>query len=642
MPLLGLLALLILFAASSGRTATFTVTTTAESGAGSLTQAILDANANPGPDVIVFAIPPFDTTTKSIVFNSTPPPITDAVFINGYSQPNSSPNTLVSGHNAVILIRLVEPSGSFPLAVSAPDCEIRGLKFEGLTVQIFGLSNVVVAGNFFGTADGLTAGSVPIFYNIQVLNGDGHRIGGPNPADRNLIVNSTDAAILLSDAGNGQRVENNYIGTQRNGTSPIGNAGDGIEVIGSGTSIILSNIIAFGTEAGIRIQGASGQTIRNNRIFGNGGLGIDLLGVTGPDANDACDNDTGANDLQNFPVLLSATGDASSLTVAGTLNSTILTDYVIEFFANSNCDATGFGEGAIPIGSTVVTTDGNCLASFSVTLPVSVTNAPVITATATDPNGNTSEFSECITANLNLNANLGVTVTDSPDPVFVSSPLTYSIVVTNFGPNPALAVTVTNFVPAGATFSSATPSTGSCTNLGPLVRCDLGTLGTNTTATITLVVTPTIPGTATNSTQVSSAVPDPFLANNFAQTLTTVTDSGCPSNVTSLVSVRVGRLLHNYRTGRCYHRVTITNTSNQNIPGPVYLVLQGLPTGATLLNATGTTTCPLLSGLPYRTVNATSRVLQPGRRLSTMLEYRLQPGVCPTFTPIVLAGAGTP
>lgn len=640
---LGFLTLTLWCFVFSARAATFTVTTTAEVGPGSLTQAILDANANLGFDQIEFAIPPFDTTVKTIVLNSSPPPITDPVVVDGYTQPNTTTNTAPVGSNANLLIRIHDPSGSAVLLVNASNSVIRGLIFDGVTVQVTAPVDVTLSGNFFGTdPDGLNPGVTAVPFHVQILGGENHRIGGTQPADRNLLANAAEAAILISNAGNNQQILNNCIGTQRDGFSAIGNDGDGIQIFDSVGSLILSNVIAHSGGAGIVITNSTNQRIIGNQIFSNGGLGIDLLGQSGPDANDPCDPDIGANNLQNFPVLTNATGTATSTTILGVLNSAILSDYVIEFFANSDCDPSGFGEGAVPIGSVVVTTDGNCAGEFSVTLPVSVTNAPIITATATDAAGNTSEFSECIPVLLNLNADLGVTVTDTPDPVVALTPLTYSIVVTNFGPNPAGGVTVTNFLPTGATFNSASPSVGSCTNIGSLVQCTLGALPVNTAATITLVATPTVTGIATNVTQVSSSQPDPFIGNNSFTSLTEVTASGCLSNVTSLVAIRVGRLHRDYRNGRDYHRVAIQNISAQNIPGPIHLVLQGLPTGVTLLNASGITVCPTFGGLPYRTVRSTTRPLPPGRRLITVLEYRLQPDVCPNFTPQVLSGPGTP
>jgi hypothetical protein len=134
-------------------------------------------------------------------------------------------------------------------------------------------------------------------------------------------------------------------------------------------------------------------------------LGIDLLGgtegigaATGVTANDPCDADIGIgapNNLQNYPVLTSATSSGGITTVAGILDSTSSTAFTVDFYANSACDASGNGEGQTFLGSTTVTTDGSCNGSFVVVLPFDVPVGGSVTATAIDPAGNTSEFSPC-------------------------------------------------------------------------------------------------------------------------------------------------------------------------------------------------------------------------------------------------------
>src|SRR5262245_13943960 len=93
---------LLLSLAVATQAATFTVINTDDSGAGSLRQAILDANGNPGPDTIDFAIPGSGVHTISPV---TPlPAITEPVTIDGYTQAGSSPNTDANDDNAVLLV----------------------------------------------------------------------------------------------------------------------------------------------------------------------------------------------------------------------------------------------------------------------------------------------------------------------------------------------------------------------------------------------------------------------------------------------------------------------------------------------------------------------------------------------------------
>src|SRR5207244_2060662 len=105
------------------------------------------------------------------------------------------------------------------------------------------------------------------------------------------------------------------------------------------------------------------------------------------------DGDTGANDLQNFPVVTSATVSAGSTTIEGTLSSTQNTAFALEFFSNTASDPSGFGEGQTFLGSETLMTGASGSASFSFASPVTVAVGRFITVTATDPAGNTSEFS---------------------------------------------------------------------------------------------------------------------------------------------------------------------------------------------------------------------------------------------------------
>ena len=98
-------------------------------------------------------------------------------------------------------------------------------------------------------------------------------------------------------------------------------------------------------------------------------------------ANDAGDGDTGANNLQNFPVLAAAAGG-----VQGTLNTTPNTVFRIEFFGNTACDASGNGEGGTLLGATTVLTDA--LGTAAIPL-FNVATGQFVTATATDPANNT-------------------------------------------------------------------------------------------------------------------------------------------------------------------------------------------------------------------------------------------------------------
>jgi large repetitive protein len=119
-------------------------------------------------------------------------------------------------------------------------------------------------------------------------------------------------------------------------------------------------------------------------------------------------------------------------------------------------------------------------------------------------------------------ADLGVTVTDAPDPVNAGGSVTYSIGVSNAGPDDATNTTVSFTLPPGASFTSATPSQGTCSQAAGVVTCPLATVANGGAASISVVVILHTEGVAAASATVSSPVPDPVGANNAAGTTTTV------------------------------------------------------------------------------------------------------------------------
>lgn len=130
-------------------------------------------------------------------------------------------------------------------------------------------------------------------------------------------------------------------------------------------------------------------------------------------------------------------------------------------------------------------------------------------------------------------ANLGITKSDSPDPVRVGQVLTYTLQVTNAGPDAATQTEVVDTLPTGVDFISATSTNGTCAQTGRRVRCQIGTLGgSGSDATITIRVRPTREGTLTNTAEVESVENDPVATNNVATTTTTVQAAGQPQPVT--------------------------------------------------------------------------------------------------------------
>jgi uncharacterized repeat protein (TIGR01451 family) len=138
-------------------------------------------------------------------------------------------------------------------------------------------------------------------------------------------------------------------------------------------------------------------------------------------------------------------------------------------------------------------------------------NTANVSTTATDPVGgnNASTAQTIITSG---NADLSITKTAGPPPYTAGGQVTYTIVVTNGGPAPASNVVVTDVLPPGTTFNSATPTQGSCS-----VTCNIGTLANGATATIMLTITLSAnPGPVSNTASASSANPDPNPANSAA------------------------------------------------------------------------------------------------------------------------------
>jgi uncharacterized repeat protein (TIGR01451 family) len=127
-------------------------------------------------------------------------------------------------------------------------------------------------------------------------------------------------------------------------------------------------------------------------------------------------------------------------------------------------------------------------------------------------------------------ADLSITKSGSPNPVVSGNQLTYTITVTNHGPLAATGVTVKDPLPASARFNSASSTQGTCTRTTTTkpktkdgtVTCSLGGLANGATATVTIVVTPTTPGTLTNTASVTGDQADPTPADNSATATTTV------------------------------------------------------------------------------------------------------------------------
>jgi len=265
-------------------------------------------------------------------------------------------------------------------------------------VEINAVGGITVAGNLIGlNAAGNAA--IPNGKGVTIANGPNNIIGGTDALARNIISgNSGNGVEITGGESFSNSVVNNIIGRNPANTINIPNGGNGVLIGGCPNNAIglagSPNVIAGNGQKGVLITNGVGNQVSNNSIFGNAGLAIDLSGDGIVTPNDNGDLDSGANDLQNFPVINSVTVTGE---VNATLNSTPSGNYTIEFFANTDCDQSGNGEGEVYLGSTNVNTDDAGTVNFTfIFVPIAGKN--FITATATDSFGNTSEFSACQSA----------------------------------------------------------------------------------------------------------------------------------------------------------------------------------------------------------------------------------------------------
>jgi RHS repeat-associated protein/CSLREA domain-containing protein len=277
---------------------------------------------------------------------------------------------------------------------------ISGNDETGIIISESGTSTNLVQGNYIGT-DG--TGLLPLgndFDGVHIqINASDTLVGGTTSGAGNLIASNGWSGVRVTTSSFGNTIQGNTVGTDLNGTLALGNVEDGISINGpsnqvGGTESGAANRSAHNTLNGIYVQSGTGNTLEGNLVWSNGALGIDLNPL-GPTPNDPGDTDIGPNNLQNSPVVISFTTGANT-TVNGTLNSSANTTFRLEFFADTMaCAPSVYPEGKRFLGFTDVNTDANGNVSFAITLPAVTTNDEVVSVTATDPLGNTSEFSIC-------------------------------------------------------------------------------------------------------------------------------------------------------------------------------------------------------------------------------------------------------
>ncbi|WP_117880023.1 T9SS type A sorting domain-containing protein [Aureibaculum luteum] len=236
---------------------------------------------------------------------------------------------------------------------------------------------------------------------LTMNNSNNNSIGGTTVAEGNIIGNHNLNGILLISNSNNNTFSNNNIGVGSDGSTNIGNSINGIVITGNNTKNKVSNNTITNNQNGVIISTTSGVptqvTISKNSIYNNSVLGIDLEGTASNDVNDA---DTGANILQNSPEI-SAINYLGNVSVEVTYNvpSAVTNSaypITVEFFGADN------GQGKKYISTDIYTLPGAKTVTLSLPNGFEQNDYNNIVGTATDENGNTSEFGTSVNYSLGI------------------------------------------------------------------------------------------------------------------------------------------------------------------------------------------------------------------------------------------------
>jgi plastocyanin len=259
-----------------GTLATYTVTNTNDSGAGSLRQAILNANSDGGAGTIAFDIP--GTGVHTIIPSSALPAVSDTVTINGITQPGYAGTPLIELDGASA------GSGVDGLDLVAGNTTVRGLivnRFSGDGIRISGAGGDIITGNYIGTDATGTASLDNAGSGVEVQTSD-NTIGGTTSGAGNVISGNTGAGITTDSSTSGTLIQGNDIGTNAAGTAAVANGGDGIDLASADNTIGGSvsgaaNVISGNTGNGVSLNGASAT---GNVVAGNL-IGLNAAGTAG-------------------------------------------------------------------------------------------------------------------------------------------------------------------------------------------------------------------------------------------------------------------------------------------------------------------------------------------------------------------------
>lgn len=278
-----------------------TVTSSADSGPGTLRQAILDSNQTVNAEVIRFNL---GDCPRVLSLATQLPAITSPLTIDGFSQPGASPNTeaLEDDANRCVVLNADFDYGLRLRPEAGSQITVRGLSFYDFNVaaiDVEGAGSAVIEGNGFGETLFLYEGPGFAADAIRITGAPGSRVGGEDEAQQNLILRAAGAGVRLVDAGE-RTVQNNLIGIGANGRSARPN-GVGVRISGGVDDVVERNWIGHNLAQGVLVEAspgggaAGGVQIRSNYIgrapkaapdpaigfrAGNGGNGVRITSGT--------------------------------------------------------------------------------------------------------------------------------------------------------------------------------------------------------------------------------------------------------------------------------------------------------------------------------------------------------------------------
>lgn len=272
---------------------------------------------------------------------------------------------------------------------------ISGNRFDGIEVADMYTSYNEIKGNYIGTDINGTL-ALPNYIGVGIATKP-----SKNNIENNVISGNKYLGIILYEQSDSNTVYSNKIGVAADGSSSLPNKGAGIIISKASKynkigALNKENILAYNDTVGIALKdtGTVFNTFSANRIFGNGIMGIDLY-PWGVNNNDASDSDNGSNERMNYPVIQTVVlNTATSITtITGTIDCSTYGGPIgitVELFKSNGTNMFNHGDATAYLGNTIVA-DGSGNWSFNCT---GLSSSDKVTATATDINGNTSEFAQ--------------------------------------------------------------------------------------------------------------------------------------------------------------------------------------------------------------------------------------------------------